>query len=105
MQTLSFEAGPFATPNREIGAGLVGAVGSGNLEVLFEQAELGGKVRFEIATSVHGFDATWQAVIQAFAERYRLADLVITINDAGATPAVVGLRLMQAVEEFREGKS
>jgi len=52
---------------------------------------------------VHGFDETWHAVTRSCAERYRLANLVITINDAGATPAVVSLRLMQAVEEFRGG--
>jgi len=103
MQTLEFEVGPCANPDRNIGSGLVGVVGSGNLEVLFEPAELNGKVKFVIETSVHGFDETWQAVTRSCAERYRLANLVITINDAGATPAVVSLRLMQAVEEFRGG--
>ncbi|MDB5821821.1 MAG: mdcC1 [Herminiimonas sp.] len=103
MQTLSFEMGPFPSPDRMIGAGLVGVVGSGNLEVLFEQAELGDKVRFIVSTSVHGFEDTWAAVTSNFAERYRLANLVVTINDAGATPAVVGLRLMQAVAELRVG--
>jgi malonate decarboxylase delta subunit len=33
-------------------------------------------------------------------QRHALADVLISINDAGATPAVVGLRLDQAVEEF-----
>jgi malonate decarboxylase delta subunit len=101
MQTLIFEVGPFPSPDRTIGSGLVGVVGSGNLEVLFEAAELGDKVRFVVATSVHGFDDTWAAVTHNLAERYKLANLIITINDAGATPAVVGLRLMQAVAEFR----
>lgn len=101
MQTLELEFGPFHSPSQNIGAGIVGVVGSGNLEVLFEKAELGGKVRFNIITSVHGFDDTWKAVIQTFAERFQLRDLLITVNDAGATPAVVGLRLMQAVEELR----
>lgn len=101
MHTLTYELGPYSAPTKGIGDGIVGVVGSGNLEVLFEKAELNGKVRFVIGTSVHGFDDTWAAVIHAFAERMQLADLVITINDAGATPAVVGLRLMQAVQEFR----
>lgn len=101
MQTLEFEVGPCDHPERNIGSGLVGVVGSGNLEVLFEPAELGDKVKFIIETSVHGFDDTWRAVTRSCAERYRLANLVITINDAGATPAVVSLRLMQAVGEFR----
>jgi malonate decarboxylase delta subunit len=101
MQTLTYELGPFANPAKGIGSGLVGVVGSGNLEVLFEAAELADKVKFVVATSVHGFDETWAAVVRNFAERYQLANLVVTINDAGATPAVVGLRLMQAVQEFR----
>jgi malonate decarboxylase delta subunit len=33
-----------------------------------------------------------------FHERWRLADARICINDMGATPAVVSLRLDQAVE-------
>lgn len=102
MHTLTFELGPFVSPATGIGSGIVGVVGSGNLEVLFEQAELGNKVRFVIDTSVQGFDDTWEAVIRTFAERYQLANLIVTINDAGATPAVVGLRLMQAIQECRE---
>ncbi len=98
MQTLNFELGPFGgAPVME--SGIVGVVGSGNLEVLFEPQPLDGKVRFVISTSVQGFDETWEAVVGTFAERYRLGDLVVTINDAGATPAVVSLRLMQAVQE------
>ena len=98
MQTLNFELGPFGgAPVME--SGIVGVVGSGNLEVLFEPQPLDGKVRFVISTSVQGFDETWEAVVGTFAERYKLGDLVVTINDAGATPAVVSLRLMQAVQE------
>ncbi len=103
MQTLTYELGPFAAPITKIGTGIVGVVGSGNLEVLFEEADLQGKVKFVVATSVHGFDDTWSAVIRDFAERHPMADVAVTINDAGATPAVVSLRLMQAVQEFRSG--
>ncbi|MDB5776883.1 MAG: mdcC1 [Herbaspirillum sp.] len=100
MQTLTYELGPFDNPNRGIRPGLVGVVGSGDLEILIEAAPLDDKVRFHISTSVHGFDDTWEAVTANLASRFRLANLVITVNDAGATPAVVSLRLMQAVEEF-----
>ena len=98
MQTLNFELGPFGGAPA-MGSGIVGVVGSGNLEVLFEPQPLDGKVRFVISTSVQGFDETWEAVVGTFAERYKLGDLMVTINDAGATPAVVSLRLMQAVQE------
>ena len=77
---------------------LVGVVGSGNLEVLIESAGLGGACEIEVRTAAVGFGATWQAVMTDFHERWRLADARICINDMGATPAVVSLRLDQAVE-------
>jgi malonate decarboxylase delta subunit len=42
----------------------------------------------------------WEAVVADFFARHRLADVRISINDNGATPAIVALRLDQAVEEF-----
>jgi malonate decarboxylase delta subunit len=77
---------------------LVGVVGSGNLEVLIESAGLDGACEIEVRTAAVGFGATWQAVMTDFHERWRLADARICINDMGATPAVVSLRLDQAVE-------
>ena len=40
-----------------------------------------------------------------FFERSAIGGVRISINDVGATPAVVSLRLDQAVEEFRAGSS
>lgn len=102
METLQFrfECGtrPLAgTPQ------LVGVVGSGNLEVLIEPAPLGGACEIEVRTAAVGFGATWQAVMADFHERWQLADARISINDMGATPAVVGLRLDQAVESLTGG--
>ena len=77
-----------------------GVVGSGNLEALLEPTPLQGRMRVEVNTSARGFGATWQAVIGDFAERVRMPDLLVTINDGGATPAVVGLRLAQAAREI-----
>ena len=81
-------------------ATLTGVVGSGNLEVLLEPAELGGACRIEIKTAARGFGPIWQAVLGDFHARHPLADVRISINDIGATPAVVSLRLDQAVESF-----
>ena len=75
-------------------------VGSGNLEVLVEPTALGGACRIEILTAAVGFGPIWQAVLADFAARHPLADVRISINDAGATPAVVSLRLDQAMEAF-----
>ncbi|WP_416350904.1 hypothetical protein [Sphingomonas sp. 10B4] len=44
----------------------------------------------------------WQAVMRDFQQRWQLADIRIAINDMGATPAVVSLRLDQAMESFLE---
>lgn len=81
-------------------ARLVGVVGSGNLEVLIESLPLDGACTVEINTAAQGYGAIWQAVVTDFFARHSLADVRISINDNGATPAIVGLRLDQAVAEF-----
>lgn len=84
-------------------AQLVGVVSSGNLEVLIEPAALGGACTVDISTAAVGFGATWAAVIGDFQQRWQLADTRIAINDMGATPAVVRLRLDQAAETVLGG--
>ena len=78
---------------------LVGVVGSGNLEVLLEPNET-SNCRFVIHTSARGFGAIWEAVVRDFHSRHPLAGVSVAINDMGATPAVVGLRLSQATAEL-----
>lgn len=79
---------------------LIGVVGSGNLEILLEPAGHGDCV-VRIETSARGFGAIWQAVIEDFHRRHPLAGVSISINDMGATPAVVSLRLDQAARELQ----
>ncbi|MEX8517361.1 MAG: malonate decarboxylase acyl carrier protein [Leptothrix sp. (in: b-proteobacteria)] len=79
---------------------LVGVVGSGNLEVLIEPAA-GTRCSVEVETSARGFRPIWQAVLSDFHARHALAGVRVSINDMGATPAVVSLRLDQAVAEWR----
>ena len=97
METLNFRFEDGATPLSRA-AHLVGVVSSGNLEVLIESVPLGGACEIEIKTAALGFGATWQAVMDDFQARWHLRDARISINDMGATPAVVSLRLDQAVE-------
>ncbi|WP_157270651.1 malonate decarboxylase acyl carrier protein [Azohydromonas aeria] len=78
---------------------LVGVVGSGNLEVMLEPAA-GDACSVQVETSARGFGAIWQAVLEDFHLRHPLAGLRVSINDMGATPAVVSLRLDQAVAEL-----
>jgi malonate decarboxylase delta subunit len=84
-------------------AALVGVVGSGNLEVLMENATLNGGCQVTVNTAARGFGQIWKAVLDDFFARHPLADVRVSINDMGATPAVVSLRLDQAVEEFIGG--
>ncbi|MGH9158464.1 MAG: malonate decarboxylase acyl carrier protein, partial [Vicinamibacteraceae bacterium] len=100
----------FTFPGRRAPAGrkravLVGVVGSGNLEVLLELTPLGGACRVVVDTAEAGFGETWQAVLENFSRRHGLGDLLVSINDLGATPAVVALRLDQAVHELEGGVS
>jgi malonate decarboxylase delta subunit len=77
----------------------VGVVGSGDLEVLLEPS-LDERAHVSVRTSTDGFGEVWQAVLDRFFARNDLA-ATIEINDAGATPGTVVLRLAQAVEESR----
>lgn len=79
---------------------LVGVVGSGNLEVLLEPAT-GPVFNVRVQTSARGFEPIWRAVLDDFHSRHDLAGVSVSINDMGATPAVVGLRLDQAVQELQ----
>ncbi|HUX91782.1 MAG TPA: malonate decarboxylase acyl carrier protein [Gallionellaceae bacterium] len=77
---------------------LCGVVSSGNLEVLVEPLAARDTCEIVVNTSAHGFRDIWQAVLTDFAERHAVGGLRLSLNDAGATPAVVSLRLDQAFE-------
>lgn len=80
---------------------LVGVVGSGNLEVLLEP-HAPPACQVHVETSAHGFRTIWQAVLYDFHARHDLAGVRLSINDMGATPAVVSLRLDQALAEWAQ---
>ena len=94
METLEFERplGKHA-PRRRVH---VGVVASGNLEVLLEPAA-DARSQVVVRTSADGFGERWRAVIDRFFARHDVA-VLISINDFGATPPTVLLRLEQAVE-------
>ncbi|OGV35411.1 MAG: malonate decarboxylase acyl carrier protein [Lentisphaerae bacterium GWF2_45_14] len=79
---------------------IVGVVASGNLEVMMERKNLDGGSHFVIDTSAQGFDEAWKAVITDFIERNKPSDLLVSINDNAASPAVVSMRLDQAFEDL-----
>jgi malonate decarboxylase delta subunit len=82
---------------------LVGVVGSGNLEVLVEPTGE-ADCHIEVTTAATGFGRIWQAVLDDFFARHRPAGIRLSIHDVGATPAIVALRLDQAIDAFRGKK-
>lgn len=78
----------------------VGVVGSGDMEVLLAPSPAEG-ARVFITTSVDGFRDTWKAVFDRFFSKFD-GSVRIDINDAGATPGSVLLRLEQAVEVIEQ---
>jgi malonate decarboxylase delta subunit len=78
----------------------VGVVASGNLEVLLEP-EFSPLSRVRVRTSVVGYREEWTAILRTFFERHDVA-AAIEINDGGASPPIVLLRLEQALEESRK---
>lgn len=91
---------PGQKPAGDFAPVLVGVVGSGNLEVLLEPAP-GSHCDIHIETSARGFGTIWEAVVRDFHQRHSLAGVRISVNDMGATPAVVSLRLDQAISEAK----
>ena len=99
MEHLSFSYDG-GEPSGRRDAVVVGVVSSGNLEVMIESTPADAPCVIVVDTPARGFDAVWSAVLGDFFERTRLGGVRISINDVGATPAVVSLRLDQAVETF-----
>ena len=79
---------------------IVGVVASGNLEVMIEPTPGVNVCAIDVSTAANGFGAVWQAVLGDFFDRHRIGGIRVSINDNGATPAIVALRLDQAIEEF-----
>jgi malonate decarboxylase delta subunit len=77
----------------------VGVVGSGDLEVLIEPSSKSTS-QVRVRTSVDGYTQVWKAVLDRFFARFEQAAQV-EINDFGATPGTVTLRLEQAAEEVQ----
>jgi malonate decarboxylase delta subunit len=81
---------------------LRGVVGSGNLEVLIVPASGSEDCRMLVHTSARGFRDIWHAVLESFSANNPVGKLSFVINDMGATPAVVSLRLSQALAAYME---
>ncbi|OKH79815.1 malonate decarboxylase subunit delta [Mycobacterium sp. ST-F2] len=94
MQTLTYQFPASRTPRRTH----VGVVASGDLEILLDESSDANVADVRVRTSVDGFDTVWQATLERFFSHTPLGGRW-ELNDFGATPAVVTLRLRQAAEE------
>ncbi len=97
MEQLNYR---FTARDRARGDGasaLVGVVASGNLEVLVERVLPDTECEIDIQTAAVGFGAVWEAVVADFVERRSPGGLRLSVNDGGARPDMVALRLAQAV--------
>ncbi len=98
METLKFEYSVSGKP--VVRYGHSGVVSSGDLEVLIRPPTK-PVAQITVRTSVEGFGATWQAVLERFQQHLGGA-MDVEINDSGATPGMVMLRLEQALESTKE---
>ena len=99
MESFSFESSS-GTHSYDVPAAIVGVVSSGNLEVLIEKSDK-DICKCEIITSEVGYKQIWECVIDDFFAKYQLTRMNVYVNDSGASPSVVSLRLEQAIEKLK----
>ncbi|OPY98774.1 malonate decarboxylase acyl carrier protein [Bradyrhizobium sacchari] len=102
MEDFSFQHNVRARAGGTRQTAIVGVVASGNLEVLVERVLPDAECALDIKTAALGFGEVWRAVIGDFVERYSPGGLRFSINDGGARPDTVSLRLAQAVRLIAE---
>ncbi len=94
----------FLVPSKKSPSGIsgitTGVVNSGNLEVLVENSPDDTNCLLEVATPVKGYYEIWKAVVTDFCNQFAAGGLKFSLNDSGAVPAVVALRLRQAYESY-----
>ena len=93
MEALEFR---FKADGYVSGRAHVGVVASGDLEVLMEGTPEDESLVL-IRTSISSYERVWEATVSRFCQRCGAA-LRIEINDFGATPGMVLLRLQQAFD-------
>lgn len=97
METLEFHQDAARPAGGRKHHAITGVVASGNLEVLLERVLEGNRCEVNIKTPITGFGDVWRAVVEDFVERYSPGGLRVSINDGGARPDTVSLRLGQGV--------
>ena len=98
MEKLSYEY-PAGKPAG--GRVFTGVVASGDLEVLLEP-NVAGATTISVNTSIDGYGRVWEALLTRVFSAHLLPAVRIEINDFGATPGVVRMRIEQAFEELNQ---
>lgn len=98
MEKMEYE---FGAGQPAAGRTVAGVVASGDLEVLLEPGTA-GRTTVAVQTSVDGYGANWRAVLERVFGTGTLPAARIEINDNGATPGVVRMRIEQAFEEVKQ---
>lgn len=102
MEDLTFRHNAAKRASGRKTSAIIGVVASGNLEVLVERVLPDAECLLEIKTAAEGFGDVWDAVVADFVERYSPGGLKFSINDGGARPDTVSLRLAQAARLMQE---
>ena len=97
METIVLEF-PAGQPAQ--GRAMAGVVASGDLEVLLE-ANAAHRTVVNITTSVDGKRPIWEAVLARIFGDGSLPAAKLEINDSGATPGVVQIRIGQVFEQLQ----
>ena len=95
METLNFHHKTKKPLSGSKAQAITGVVASGNLEVLLERALPPDACEVAIETAINGYADVWEAVVADFVARAQPGGLRISINDGGARPDTVSLRLLQ----------
>jgi len=102
MERLSYTVSAAKAAKGSRRQAITGVVASGNLEVLAERVLPADACTVNIATTAKGFGPVWEAVISDFAAQRPAGGLRLSINDGGARPDTVALRLAQVVRLIEE---
>jgi len=102
MEDLAFHHAAYKRSPGTKKLALVGVVASGNLEVLAERVLPETECLVQIKTAADGFREVWAAVINDFVESHSAGGLKFSINDGGARPDTVALRLAQVTRLMEE---
>ena len=98
METIAID---FPAARAVKGRALAGVVASGDLEVLIEpNAEI--RTSVNVTTSVDGMGHLWRAVLERMLGDGARPAVKLEINDFGATPGVVQMRILQAFEALEQ---